>query len=183
MTVLWRRVETISPDAYAELMAWVETHAADGAPWPWLELMTTNEVAVDAAGVLAEVARLRERRLPEPVATQAELLWDLIWEASEPASDWLQWRPCRVCGRRWATSAYEGVLMCPRHQNPAVLRDYLLEETRRYPGLVDHTARLAALTARLADHSLAAASPNGDHPSADISQAAPPSPAGQPAAG
>jgi hypothetical protein len=148
VTVLWRRVETLSPAAYDEVMAWARDHAGPGESWRWLEAMATNEVAIEVAETLAELHRLIQRWPPEPIRAHAQLLWDLIWEASEPANDWLHWHPCRLCGRRWAVATYEGVPLCPRHQNSGDLIAFLRQEMARYPGLVDHSATLAVLEAR-----------------------------------
>jgi hypothetical protein len=145
VTVLWRRVETLSPDAYAELLAWVRSHAAGDERFPWLEAMATNEVAIDAAGAIAEIDRVLQRRPPEPIAASARLLRDLIWEAIDANSDWLTWRPCRICGRRWATAPLQGIALCPEHHHPAVLIDYLRAEMAAFDGLVDHSAVIARL--------------------------------------
>lgn len=167
--ILWRRVETISPEAYADLLAWARTHAADGAPWHWLERMETQEASVEAAGVLDELDRLRRRSLPAALAEAAELLRDLVWEASEPASDWLLWRPCRRCGRRWAVAPYEGVLLCPRHSTPAGLRDYLREEAERFPMLAAlGAAGVGSPSPLAAPGSEPAVAANGHLPSAEI---------------
>ena len=144
--ILWRRVETLSPDAYTELMEWVRTQAGDGETWRWLEAMATNETAIDATEAIGELTRLLQRRPPEPIREHAQLLRDLIWEASEPTSDWLTWRACQVCGRHWAVVDYEGVPLCPQHANPQALMHFLSEEGERFPGLVNHAARLAALS-------------------------------------
>lgn len=163
--ILWRRVETISPEAHADLLAWARTHAADGAPWHWLERMETQETNVEAAGVLAELDRLRQRPLPPALAEAAELLRDLVWEAGEPASDWLLWRPCRRCGRRWAVAPYEGVLLCPRHRTPAGLRDHLREEAERFPMLAGDQGSSAPLAEPGGEPAVVT---NGHLPSAEI---------------
>lgn len=150
VTVLWRRVETLSPDAYAELLTWVRSHAAGDERFPWLEAMATNEVVIDAAGAIAELTRVLQRQLPEPVAAQVRLLRDLIWEASDANSEWLTWRPCRICGRRWATAPLQGFSLCPQHYHPAVLIDYLRSEMAVLDGLVDHSALIARLERELA---------------------------------
>jgi hypothetical protein len=116
--------------------------------------MSTNEAQIDAAGALAELARLRQYDLPAPLVASVDLLWDLIWEASEPASDWLRWTPCRICGRRWAVARYEGLPLCPLHRTPEAVRDYLQDEMQRFPGIIDHGKHLAALTAQMTATSL-----------------------------
>src|SRR5687768_862911 len=81
--VLWRRVETLNPDAYAELMEWVRANSADGETFHWLEAMATNEVVVDATGAIAELDRALRRQPPAPIDEHARLLRDLIWEACD----------------------------------------------------------------------------------------------------
>jgi hypothetical protein len=145
--ILWRRVDTLSPDAYAELLEWVRAHSADDETVHWLEAMATNEVVVDAIGALAELDRVLRRRPPAEIEEHARLLRDLIWEACDLGSDWLTWRPCQVCGRRWATTTIEGVTVCPHHASPAVVVDFLQAEMTAYRGLVDHSDRLERLAA------------------------------------
>jgi hypothetical protein len=144
VTVLWRRVDTISPDDYATVVDWARS-AVDGAPLPWLDAMATNEAAVEPAPAIAELTSLLQHAPPPDVAEAIETLRDLIWEASDSNSDWLAWRPCRVCGRRWATLPLEGVQLCPRHRAASVLLPVLRAEMATYDGLVDHTAAIARL--------------------------------------
>ncbi|MCC6627357.1 MAG: hypothetical protein IT340_08140 [Chloroflexi bacterium] len=161
VTVLWRRVDTISPEAFAAVAAWARL-AVDSVPLPWLDAMATNEAAIEAAPAVAELDRLLQLAPPSAVADTIETLRDLIWEASDSNSDWLAWRPCRVCGRRWATLPLEGVSLCPRHYAPAVLLPLLREEMATYSGFVDHTAtleRLARTRAPLTTADLALAGP------------------------
>ena len=149
VVVLWRRVETIDPEAYAELMEWVRAHRAADETFRWLEAMATNEVHVDADEAIDELARVLDRQPPEPIRSHAVLLCDLIWEASEPDSSWLRWPQCRVCGRRWAVVDFEGVPLCPQHANATSLLDYIREESRRYPGLVRWPPRIIAFLAQM----------------------------------
>lgn len=146
VTVLWRRVETINPEAYTLLSEWVSAQKGGLAAWPSLAAMATNEVEIDPNSALPELTRLIGEGLPGPLREQVELLRDLIWEASDPNSDWLEWRPCRVCGRRWAVSNFQGFQLCPHHANVSALSDYLRSEMERYPGLVDHSGLIAALS-------------------------------------
>jgi hypothetical protein len=145
--VLWRRVETITPEAYAQVIAWLE--AADGelAGWPGLASLAINETIIDVPAIIAELERLLARSLADELAETIELLRDLIWEASDTNSDWLSWRACRVCGRRWAATNYCGTVLCPRHANPNSLSQFLRAEMQRYNGLLDYSDRLAELAA------------------------------------
>lgn len=145
--IQWRRVETISPDAYVDLMDWVHAHSAEGEVWPCLTAMTTNEVTIDPAAAIAELGRVLRGQPPEPIREQATLLRDLIWEAGDPNSNWLNWRPCQICGRRWVTVAYHGHLVCVGHANPAALIAYLKDEMSRFPGMIDNTSQITALQA------------------------------------
>jgi hypothetical protein len=148
-------------------MEWVHAESAPGETWRWLEAMATNEATLDAAEAIGELTRVLERHPPGPIGEHAALLRDLIWEAGEPTNDWLTWRPCRLCSRRWAVRLFEGVPLCPGHRDTASLMRYLQDEMARYPGLVDHAARLAALAERLAGEPAAlapAAATNGAGP-------------------
>lgn len=147
VTILWRRVETIDPDAYAAVMEWVSHRGDPSDTFHWLEAMATNEAVVDPVGALAELEHLRRADPPGPIAESAELLRDLIWEASDSNSDWLTWPPCRLCGRRWATAPLAGVILCPRHRTAPALIDLLRAEMDRYPGLLDHAALIERLRA------------------------------------
>lgn len=141
--ILWRRVETITPDEYNAIMDWAGTQVDEGFPARWLTSMATNEAPVDASQALNELDALLRRQPPEPAREPLQLLRDLIWEASDPDSDWLNWRPCRVCGRRWAVVAYDGVPLCPLHHTPAALTRHPRDEGSRFAGLADHEARSA----------------------------------------
>jgi hypothetical protein len=121
--------------------------------------MATNEVSVDAAAAIEELTRVLRLEPPEPLREQAELLRDLIWEASEASSEWLNWPVCHVCGRRWAVQTYEGYLLCPRHSNSSALMEHLRAEMERYPGLVDHLAKLALLSAQVSRRAILATEP------------------------
>jgi hypothetical protein len=150
-------------------MDWVRGHSAEHETFRWLEAMATNEAQIDAYEACEELTRVLRGQPPPPVQEHAHLLRDLIWEASEPTSEWLTWPSCRVCSRRWAVVEYHGQFLCPRHSNPDALTRYLREEMERYPGLVDHSAKLALLTTR-SERSLDDAPPaggpglNGDQP-------------------
>jgi hypothetical protein len=109
--------------------------------------MATNEVVVDATGAIAELDRVLRRQPPAPIDEHAHLLRDLIWEACDLNSDWLTWRPCRVCGRRWATTMVEGVVACPRHSAPGSVAAFLRAEMAAYGGMIDHSGRLERLAA------------------------------------
>src|SRR5262245_24211097 len=79
--VLWRRVETLNPEAYAELMEWARASGADGETFHWLEAMAANEVVVDATGAIAELDRALRHQPPAQIEENARLLRELIWEA------------------------------------------------------------------------------------------------------
>jgi hypothetical protein len=142
--VLWRRVETISPDAYALLVDWARASAA-GLPLRWLEAMAINEVEIEPVPAVQELDALLDLPPPAAITEHLRLLRDLIWEACDPNSDWLQWRPCRICGRRWATVPLETVILCPVHATPPVLIELLSAEMTTYGSLVNHRATIERL--------------------------------------